>query len=201
MKNVYIIDNNQKNAVILNALLQSENNENVHIDHYADFNLQLNPNISENFENLINAINDLDNHGDICIHFLIDLLLTENEEQRAFDFRESFQDGTDEMIATGIKVANYLIQQLNGFTIKVTFLSKWLNLHSEENMREYNGIKNNAVWENIDLTSIVSPISEEHEIVNLSLCKPKYGSRTTIGTLFNVVYNDFGEEVENEHGE
>lgn len=197
MKYIIIVDNDEKNCYLMKELLYTQHNK--HPDYTIvssfEFTSYDGSNIEKYLDEIMNIIHDCLKTEEDTLHFFIDLLLTKEEEQHAGNLSGVFQNGSYEknQIASGIHFANCILQKLSEESINtdITFMSKWINLLTENPIRNFNGIKNNEIWTNIKLTSIINPFNDKHELVNLVLSVPSYGSRETVGVLFNVAFDEY----------
>ncbi len=189
MKYIIIIDNNLDCAKALKALLQSnmtdkrKNNYKIATWSGDSYN-----NIEQVAANLYTATQKIYENEDNTIHFLIDLLLTEIEEQNVDDISDKITGaGNEQAIATGIQLANTIRETfINRITI--SFMSKWLNLQNGVPINEYNGIRANQLWKNYNVRSFLNPINENGYIINRTLQMPVNGSKTVVDVAVNIAF-------------
>lgn len=204
MKYIIVVDNERKSCISLKGLLNTNNYEQEEFKigayyGFCDENGAINIDAQSN--NLVFHANNILENKENSIHFMIDLLLTKEEEENATRLSNIFIDGTDEdiRIATGIQVANSILQELNNTNrIKISFMSRWLNLQSGTSMQIYNGIKNNPLWDGIEIKCVMKPINENNEITDLILSVPRYGVKSLVDIFIKVAFDDIKEDEKNE---
>lgn len=190
MKYIIIIDNNLDCAKALKALLQFKIDDN-RKDNYkiATWNGFSYNNIKQVATNLCIATQNIYENEDNTIHFLIDLLLTETEEQNVDDISDKITGaGNEQAIATGIQLAN-IIRETFINRITISFMSKWLNLQNGVPINEYNGIRANQLWNNYKVKSFLNPINENGYIINRTLQMPVNGAKTVVDAAVNIAFD------------
>lgn len=202
MKYIIVVDNDRINCQLMKELLYTEIDKHPGykiMAYYGFCDEECNIDLEQKSEKLIEKVREiLEKENDASVHFMFDLLLTTEEELLSQGLADALQNvsSEDQQIASGIKVANKILGELHNDRVEVTFMSKWLNLQKDKSINQYNGIKENALWDSIKYNSIISPINPQHEITNLYLPVPKFGARSLVGILFNVAF-----DVVNKQGE
>lgn len=188
MKYIIIIDNNKVNCRILCDLLNKKNpsKDKFKIGYWINSN-----NIENTTQSLINQLRGYYNENDY-LHFFVDMLLTEDEEQEIDRIQDKFMhsDGaTDTMIPTGISFANELIE-FYGEKAEVSFMSKWINLKGDVEIEHFNGIYNNPLWNGRKIKCFFNPINDNHKIINREMSMPKYGASTFVDVVLKVAFGE-----------
>lgn len=202
MKSIIIIDNDKVNCFLTKELLFSQKSDDIECRIIANFEFceEWIDNKEYHFDNIIHFIKEKATLSD-TVHLLIDLLLTNNEEDDIDKISQSLKEDVvdKKIIATGIQLANYICERLmDDYDIRITFSSKWANLRNVDSIYNYNGIRDNEFWKKHNMhkiiTSIESPFDSEHNITNLEFSVPRYKAKSTIGVLMNVMFNDLDTE-------
>lgn len=190
MKYIIIVDNNTSCGDALKALLQFEMGEERRQEYMvATSSCAYSYDTIESVAKaLLLEIKDIyTNYNEI--HFLIDLLLTKNEERKVDSISDKLiEDCDNPLIASGIELANKILKTYKK-RITISFMSKWLNLQNGVQIDEYNGIKKNPLWENHNVRSFLSPINEEGCIINRTLQMPQNRGKTVVAAAVNIAFD------------
>lgn len=193
MKYIIIVDNDKTNCSLLKDLLisykEKNNFKNVKIGSWYN----LSNNINESADKFCEAIQEYCGDKENSIVLLIDLLLTFEEEEHVSSIADGLisSDKNNSPPASGITFATNVINHFNNSKqIKVSFMSKWLNLQSGIDIEKYNGIHNEAVWKGRKPKSFLNPINANHHIINRELSVPMYGAKTIVDVLFKIAFED-----------
>lgn len=194
MRYIIIIDNNLKCAKALKALLQLKAKETDKNNYMiATCECQLYDDINQAATQICTAIQKIYENEDNEIHFLIDLLITESEEQNLDYISDKITGASNERkIATGIQLAN-IIRSTFYERVTISFMSKWLNLQNGIPIKEYNGIQGNPLWDNHKIRSFLNPINENGCIINRTLQMPESGAKTVVDAASDIAF-DFQQE-------
>lgn len=190
MKYIIIIDNNLYCANALKALLQFKmDDKRKNIYNIATWNGNSYDDIEQTATDLCIATQEIYKNNNNKIHFLIDLLLTEIEEQNVDDISDKITGaGNEQAVATGIQLAN-IIRENFIERITISFMSKWLNLQNGDPINEYNGIRANQLWNNYKVRSFLNPINENRYIINRTLQMPVSGGKTVVDAAVNIAFD------------
>lgn len=190
MNYIIIIDNNKENGLILQGLLQSEQkNRNLTDYQIGSWSAFTSNQIEDDAIVFCNNIENLYANTDNHFHLIIDLLLTKNEEDNVGRIADMLiASDNNEIIASGIKFANRILENYDD-RIRISFMSKWLNLQSNISINNYNGIHENDLWNNKTVQSVFNPITEDHCIINKDLSIPKYNAKTAVEALVNMAFD------------
>ena len=189
MKYIIIVDNNQSCGNVLKALLQYEMTEEMRQKYMiATWCANYCEGIEQMGKNLCKAIQKIYENNEI--HFLIDLLLTENEERQVDRISDQLTNNCDNpLVASGIMISNMILKAFKEGSITISFMSKWLNLRNEVLINEYNGIRENPLWKNRNVRSFINPINEEGCIINRTLPMPQNGAKTLVDVAVNIAFD------------
>lgn len=199
---IIIIDNNKTKAIAMKALLQkysqqymNDSGKKILVGGYYGFTKE-DADVTVASEELITKLKDLFKDRDTShVELLIDFLLTKTEEDGLSKISDRLFDDSapDPQIASGIEVANKILDRLNKERkrFSITFMSSWYDIKAVTNIEDYNGIKNNPKWETEEkIYCIYNPIDKDGKYVNRVLSAPQYGEKDELGILCKVAFRE-----------
>lgn len=199
MNYIFLVDNKPEIRCILKSLLYNElkqqNYKNYKIASWNGFDAE-NTNVESEANQFCESMKEFWENKENTFHIIIDLLLTREEEENISSLSKQLlvNNDTGNYIASGIKFANIILQRFNQ-RIRISFMSKWVDLQNEASILHYNGISENNLWNEITIRSLFSPINENNVIINKQLAVPKYDAKTLVDVFFKVA---FGFDKEND---